>query len=158
MKKNLILFNILLFLPFSYIYSETFELSDYQSDLLDGLPADQRENILQKMTQSDQLNKDLEAAFQEFDTTTTRPKEILMSQKEQEDYEKASKNWIFGYELFSSSPTTFAPATDIPVSDDYVLGPGDEINFQTYGNTNLGASLFISRNGDIVLPKLGPVS
>ena len=60
MKKNLILFNFLLFLPFSYIYSEQFELSDYQNELLDGLPADQRENIVQKMTQSNQLNKDLE--------------------------------------------------------------------------------------------------
>ena len=63
MKKNLILFNILLFLPFSYIYSETYELSDNQNELLSSLPADQRENILQKMTQADQLNKDLEAAF-----------------------------------------------------------------------------------------------
>ena len=158
MKKNLILFSIFLFLPFSYIYSETFEISDSQNEMLSSLPADQRENIIQKMTQSDRITKDLEAAFQEFDTTTTRPKEILMSEEERKDYEKKSRNWIFGYELFSSSPTTFAPATDIPVSDDYVLGPGDEIKFQTYGNTNLKASLFISRNGDVVLPKLGPVS
>ena len=158
MKKNLILFIIFLFLPFSYIYSEPFELSDSQDKALSSLPADQRENIIQKMTQADQLNKDLQAAFQEFDTTTTRPKETLMSEEEKKDYEKKSRNWIFGYELFSSSPTTFAPATDIPVSDDYVLGPGDEISFQTYGNTNLEASLFISRNGDVVLPKLGPVS
>ena len=125
MKKNLILFNIFLFLPFSYIYSEPFELSNNQDELLASLPADQRENILQKMTQADQLNKDLDAAFKEFDTTTTRPKETLMSEEERKDYEKKSKNWIFGYELFSSSPTTFAPATDIPVSDDYMLGPGD---------------------------------
>ena len=38
------------------------------------------------MTQADQLNKDLEAAFQEFDTTTTRPKETLMSEEEKKDY------------------------------------------------------------------------
>ena len=158
MKKNLILFSIFLFLPFSYIYSETFELSDTQNEMLSSLPADQRVNILQKMTQADQLNKDLEAAFQEFDTTTTRPKKILMSEEEKKDYLKESRNWIFGYELFSSSPTTFAPATDIPVSEDYVLGPGDEIKFQTYGTTTLQASLFISRNGDVILPQLGPVS
>ena len=158
MKKNLILFSIFLFLPFSYIYSEPFELSESQNDLLASLPADQRENILLKMTQADQLNKDLEATFKEFDTTTSRPEKTIMSKKKLEEYERESKNWIFGYELFSTSPTTFAPATDIPVSDNYVLGPGDEINFQTYGNTNLEATLFISRNGDIALPKLGPVS
>ena len=158
MKKNLILFNIILFLPFSYIYSEDFELSDTQNELLSSLPADQRENILQKMTQADQLNKDLQSAFQEFDTTTTRPLEKVMTEEERKEYEKESRNWVYGYELFSSSPTTFAPATDIPVSDDYMLGPGDEIKFQTYGTTNLEASLFISRNGDVILPKLGPVS
>ena len=158
MKKNLILFNIILFLPFSYIYSEDFELSDTQNELLSSLPADQRENILQKMTQADQLNKDLQSAFQELDTTTTRPLEKIMTEEEQKEYEKESRNWVYGYELFSSSPTTFAPATDIPVSDDYMLGPGDEIKFQTYGTTNLEASLFISRNGDVILPKLGPVS
>jgi len=157
MKKNLILFHIILFLPFSYVWS-AFELSDTQNELLSSLPADQRENILLKMTQADQLDKDLDAAFKEFDTTTTRPEKAIMTKKELEEYEKESKNWIFGYELFSTSPTTFAPATDIPVSDNYILGPGDEINFQTYGNTNLEASLFISRNGDIALPKLGPVS
>ena len=97
MKKNLILFSIFLFLPFSYIYSEPFELSDSQNKALSNLPADQRENIIQKMTQADQLNKDLQAAFQEFDTTTTRPKETLMSEEEKKDYEKKSRNWIFGY-------------------------------------------------------------
>ena len=75
MKKNFILFSIFLFLPFSYIYSEPFELSDSQNEMLSSLPADQRENIIQKMTQADQLDKDLKSAFQEFDTTTTRPKE-----------------------------------------------------------------------------------
>ena len=159
MKKNLILFHIFLLLPFSYVWSQQpFEMSGTQNELLDSLPADQRENILLKMTQADQLNRDLAGAFKEFATTTSRPEKPMMSKKQLEEYEKESKNWIFGYELFSTSPTTFAPATDIPVSDNYILGPGDEINFQTYGNTNLEASLFISRNGDIALPKLGPVS
>ena len=85
MKKNFILFIIFLFLPFSYIYSESFELTDGQDKALSSLPADQRENIIQKMTQADQLNKDLEAAFQEFDTTTTRPKETIMSEEEKKD-------------------------------------------------------------------------
>ena len=88
MKKNLILFNIILLLPFSYIYSESYELSANQEELLAGFPADQRENILQKMTQADQLNKDLDAAFKEFDTTTTRPKKTLMSEEEQKEPEQ----------------------------------------------------------------------
>ncbi len=30
----------------------------------------------------------------------------------------------FGYDLFAGAPTTFAPATDIPVPVDYIIGPG----------------------------------
>jgi len=42
----------------------------------------------------------------------------------------------FGYELFAGAPTTFAPATDIPVSSDYIMGPGDEVHVQLYGKTS----------------------
>ena len=30
----------------------------------------------------------------------------------------------FGYDLFTMVPTTFAPASDIPVPSNYVIGPG----------------------------------
>src|SRR5690606_29810891 len=33
---------------------------------------------------------------------------------------------LFGSELFVDVPTTFAPLDRIPVSSDYVIGPGDE--------------------------------
>ena len=110
------------------------------------------------MMQADQLNKELEEQFEEFSTITERPERKLLSLDEQEIYEERSKNWIYGYEIFQTSPTTFAPATDIPVSEDYVLGPGDQLNIQIYGNKNIEASSFISRNGDIAIPQIGPVS
>ena len=33
----------------------------------------------------------------------------------------------FGYDFFSKASSTFAPATDIPIPPDYILGPGDNI-------------------------------
>ena len=41
----------------------------------------------------------------------------------------------FGYDLFSGVPSTFAPATDVPVPAEYVVGPGDKIQVQLIGNT-----------------------
>jgi hypothetical protein len=32
-------------------------------------------------------------------------------------------------------PTTFAPATDIPVPSNYVIGPGDTIELQLIGDS-----------------------
>ncbi|WP_428313214.1 SLBB domain-containing protein [Hydrocarboniphaga sp.] len=64
----------------------------------------------------------------------------------------------FGYELFSGVPNTFAPATDIPVPGDYVIGPGDNIRVQLFGNQNETFTLLVSRDGTVNFPKLGPIS
>jgi protein involved in polysaccharide export with SLBB domain len=63
----------------------------------------------------------------------------------------------FGYELFQGVPNTFAPATDIPVPSDYVIGPGDNVRVQLFGNQNQTFTLLVSRDGTINFPKLGPI-
>ncbi len=63
----------------------------------------------------------------------------------------------FGYDLFSGVPTTFAPATDIPVPADYVIGPGDTVQVQLFGKDNSEYSLVVSRDGVLNFPGLGPV-
>ncbi len=64
----------------------------------------------------------------------------------------------FGYELFAGAPTTFAPATDIPVSDDYLIGPGDEVHVQLYGKTARVADVVVDRDGQLAFPELGPIT
>ncbi|NIP28401.1 MAG: sugar transporter, partial [Phycisphaerae bacterium] len=64
----------------------------------------------------------------------------------------------FGYALFAGEPTTFAPATDIPVPVDYVLGPGDTVDLQLFGNQSAAYSLVIGRDGVLNVPEIGPVS
>ena len=34
---------------------------------------------------------------------------------------------LYGYNLFTAAPSTFAPVDNIPVTPDYVIGPGDQI-------------------------------
>ena len=63
----------------------------------------------------------------------------------------------FGYDLFANAPTTFAPAASIPVSSDYLLGPGDTLDILFYGKTNNAFSLEINREGFVDFPQLGPV-
>jgi polysaccharide export outer membrane protein len=64
----------------------------------------------------------------------------------------------FGYDLFQGVPSTFAPVKDIQVPIDYVVGPGDTINVQLYGNDTASYSLTVGRDGRIRFPKLGPIS
>lgn len=63
----------------------------------------------------------------------------------------------FGYELFQGAPVTFAPATDIPVPAEYVMGPGDQVRVQLFGKENVLYELPVNREGAIEFPRLGPI-
>ncbi|HEY4214922.1 MAG TPA: SLBB domain-containing protein [Steroidobacteraceae bacterium] len=63
----------------------------------------------------------------------------------------------FGYDLFSRSPSTFAPVTNVPVPADYVIGPGDILEVQLFGSQNRNLRLPVGRDGRISFPELGPV-
>lgn len=65
---------------------------------------------------------------------------------------------IFGIDLFNSTPSTFAPVDNIPVTPDYVIGPGDEIRLQIWGQVNQRGSFIVDRTGSIPLPEVGPVT
>ncbi|MDC0003189.1 SLBB domain-containing protein [Porticoccaceae bacterium] len=64
----------------------------------------------------------------------------------------------FGYELFAGEPTSFESAARIPVSPDYLLGPGDNLEVLLFGNVNDSYSLAVGRNGAIDFPSLGPIN
>jgi protein involved in polysaccharide export with SLBB domain len=64
----------------------------------------------------------------------------------------------FGYDLFAGTPSTFAPATDVPVPSEYILGPGDALQVQLTGTTRGKYSLVVGRDGRINFPEVGPIA
>ena len=64
---------------------------------------------------------------------------------------------IYGASLFQGVPSTFAPVENVPVSPDYVIGPGDQIRLQIYGQVNQQATYLVDRNGEIAIPQVGTV-
>src|SRR3569833_4638009 len=64
----------------------------------------------------------------------------------------------FGYDLFAGAPTTFAPATDIPVPAEYVVVPVDTLQVQLFGKENVEYTLPVNRDGTVNFPGIGPVS
>jgi protein involved in polysaccharide export with SLBB domain len=62
---------------------------------------------------------------------------------------------IFGADLFRQPPSTFAPVDNIPVTPDYVVGPGDEILIRAWGQIDVDYSALVDRNGSISIPKVG---
>ncbi|MGD1213714.1 MAG: SLBB domain-containing protein [Terriglobales bacterium] len=65
---------------------------------------------------------------------------------------------IYGYSLFDHVPATFAPVDRIPVTDDYLIGPGDEILIRAWGQIDLNGKLVVDRGGEVFLPKVGALS
>jgi polysaccharide biosynthesis/export protein len=64
----------------------------------------------------------------------------------------------FGYDLFDHELSTFAPATNVPVPAEYIVGPGDELDVQLYGSQNKHLKITVQRDGTVSLPELGPIS
>jgi len=59
----------------------------------------------------------------------------------------------FGYGFFKQPLSTFAP--QVPVSPDYVIGPGDEIRIAVWGTVEGQWIVVVDRDGNITIPNLG---
>ncbi|MGB9257580.1 MAG: SLBB domain-containing protein [Candidatus Korobacteraceae bacterium] len=62
---------------------------------------------------------------------------------------------IYGQNLFLNVPTTFAPVDRVPVTSDYVIGPGDELLIRAWGQIDLDVHSRVDRNGAVYIPKVG---
>ncbi|HDH05848.1 MAG TPA: hypothetical protein ENH01_09080, partial [Nitrospirae bacterium] len=64
----------------------------------------------------------------------------------------------FGYKFFSRAVAKpLAPRKDIPVSPDYIIGPGDEVKMLFWGRVNAQYSLVVNKDGEITIPRIGPL-
>lgn len=65
---------------------------------------------------------------------------------------------VFGYDLFGDVPDTFAPLDNVPVTADYLIGPGDELIIKGWGQVDIDVHAVVNRNGVINLSKVGTVN
>jgi protein involved in polysaccharide export with SLBB domain len=64
---------------------------------------------------------------------------------------------IYGAMLFRNPPSTFAPLNLVPVTPDYVVGPGDELLIQAWGQVTLNSRYTVDRSGSIYVPQVGSI-
>jgi len=65
---------------------------------------------------------------------------------------------IFGHDFFSGTKDSFAPLDAVPVSNDYIIGPGDEIKVVLWGRMDTSYDLEVNPDGQIIFPKVGPMT
>ena len=69
--------------------------------------------------------------------------------------EKGKK--VFGRDIFNNKALTFEPVMNIATPQNYVLGPGDQLIIDVYGDTQKSEQLTVSPDGDVNVPDYGPV-
>lgn len=63
----------------------------------------------------------------------------------------------FGYDFFKNSAQLLDVMDNLPVGDNYVLGPGDGLNLSIWGSINARYNLTVDRNGEVMIPRAGIV-
>jgi protein involved in polysaccharide export with SLBB domain len=65
---------------------------------------------------------------------------------------------LFGQSMFQQAPSTFAPVDWTQVPSDYVIGPGDELQINLWGQIQANLRVVVDRSGQIYIPQVGSVS
>jgi len=126
-----------------------------QIELFNSLPPDQQRALM------DQALKSKAASSTDQPLATpdiSAPKPVVARGADVALIPEAADLLPYGYDIFTSVPTTFAPATDIPVPAEYVLGPGDMLEVQLIGESGGRYTLTVNRDGTVDFPNLGPIA
>ncbi len=68
------------------------------------------------------------------------------------------KTKIFGASLFKNANPQFQPNLEIATPKNYIIGTGDELMIEIYGNSEASYQLTVSPEGNINIPYIGVVS
>ena len=150
MSKRIRVLGSLIFCLFSSIIFS--EINEAQRILLQDLPPDQRDSIMEKINKTEDMQNSIDEVFEQQNTLIKRPELKSLDTLEQ------CKECIYGYNFFQYSPSTFSPSSSMPISSSYVLGPGDKLEISYFGNYKEKSTGFISNEGVLILPLLGPVN
>ena len=104
----------------------------------------------------------LEAISGEDDELERKQREYELFQEafaefQQNQQEKDTALKRYGVTLFDREVSTFAPTDDATVPGDYRLGAGDHLTIDLFGTENNHYDLQVTRDGEINIPKLGPI-
>ena len=117
---------------------------------------------LEKIQQEERIVIENYNALEESKALLRKIKQVQRREieKRADEFGKSEDDPIkpFGYDLFASEPSTFAPGNEVPIPSDYRIGPGDLVEIQLFGQRNESYSLSISREGMIRFPGIGPIN
>ena len=139
MKKN----HLLLFLP---IIAFSLEAQNISSDLINSLSDEDKSRLIEMYSQEnmviDQNNLDTEITNESLEKVS--PSESISTK--------------FGYDFFSTIPTSLSAVGDLPLPNDYKISIKDQFTVILSGSKNLIFDLTVKLDGTILFPEIGSIS
>ncbi|ARD43598.1 SLBB domain-containing protein [Colwellia sp. PAMC 21821] len=144
------------------------QISQQQIEQFKNLPKSQQQALAQSMgvdlntvmgqisgsNQQSQLSSTPITPRPSAETSEENQAEVTLFEEDSELFKPLER---YGMDVFSNAPSTFTPTMDIAIPSHYVLGVGDQLSIQIYGKENAEYILPISREGNILIPNVGPV-
>lgn len=82
---------------------------------------------------------------------------LSMGISDRKEIKKEKKSKIFGREVFNNELLTFEPNLNIATPENYILGPGDEVIVDIWGDSKQTLRQQISPDGTIIDIQIGPI-
>lgn len=121
-----------------------------------GVTTEQFQRIQAKLTKSSS-----KAIPSNYDPTDSPIREEVTGEiisKEKDDVKSTitpAEDLVYGHNFFSRSNLTFEPNMNMPTPANYVLGPGDELIIDIWGDSELNLQYTIAPDGYIRVPSIG---
>lgn len=82
---------------------------------------------------------------------------LMTDMAQKKGMEKKNEKEIFGHSTFNNERLTFEPNLNIATPENYILGPGDEIIVDIWGDAEQTLRQKISPDGSVTDAKIGPI-
>jgi protein involved in polysaccharide export with SLBB domain len=131
------------------------ELQNFQPYFIQVIALDREQQALFKSDEIKIIPLPAEEQGSRIEKSFSKKVSTMLDKTEAEPMRRELKQ--FGYDFFKNSLQMTNAIDAMPAATDYQLGPGDVLNLNVWGAVNLRQELIVSRNGDVTIPKVGPV-
>jgi protein involved in polysaccharide export with SLBB domain len=131
------------------------ELRNFQPYFIQIIALDREQQALFKSDEIQVIPLPAEEQGSQIEKTFSKKASTLLDKIEAEPMRRDLKQ--FGYDFFKNSLQMTSATDAMPVATDYQLGPGDVLSLNVWGAINFRQELTVGRNGEVTIPKVGPV-
>ncbi|MEI6207505.1 MAG: SLBB domain-containing protein [Desulfuromonadales bacterium] len=131
------------------------ELRNFQPYYIQVVALDREQRMLFKSAELRITPLPLEVLGSRIEKAFSKTSPTMLETVEPERMRRELKQ--FGYDFFRNSLQLTSAIDAMPVGANYMLGPGDVVSLTAWGAVNLRQELTVDRNGELMIPKVGPV-